>query len=208
VATGRAGGSLLEQLALEQVAIWRRRLKAGDVLWRDNVTGLVYDRGKEYNPRIVALAVERWRPSAPVVYGEGDVVNLSGLNRRLTQGGADAVIAALVGYFVEETGRLGGDAAFIRKGGDEFGLTVVGVPLRQVQAAIDRASVRVIRYLREKGLESVPHTKAGMPLGTGVRFALVEYDPRIHASANELRRDAELDVEEMKLRTGPWAKKD
>jgi len=180
------------------MALWRRRLEAGDVLWHDHITGLIYDMGKEYNPRVVELAVGRWTPSLSVVYAEGDLANLGGLNNELTQSGADRVMAYLVSVCRFEFEGFKGDVVFLRKGGDEFGLTVVGVPLDFVTAAIDKAKERVLPYLQERGLLSLPHSKANKPLGTGLRFAAVGFDPAVHRNADELRQEAEAFLEKMK----------
>jgi hypothetical protein len=190
--------SLLGALSQEQMTVWRKRLAAGDVLWHDATTGLVYDKGKEYNPRIVELAVQRWRPRMSVAYAEGDVANLSGLNRELGQSGADDVVASMIGFYKEEFLGLPGDVAFLRKGGDEFGVTTVGPRLWQVKGTIDRAARRVIAYVRKEGLDSLPHTKMGMPAGTGVKFALVQYDPRVHSNPDDLRYHTESALEKMK----------
>jgi hypothetical protein len=200
VAAGPGTRTLLQELTQEQIALWRRRLEAGDVLWRDNVTGLIYDMGKEYNPRIVELAVARWRPSVPVVYAEGDLANLGGLNKELAQSGADEVMAYLVRTYRQEFEALDADMVFLRKGGDEFGLTTVGAPLELVTAAIDKAKARVLPYLKQRGLGSLPHTKAGMPPGTGLRFAVVGYHPAIHRNAIGLQDEAESRIERIKER--------
>ncbi|MGD0093715.1 MAG: hypothetical protein ABSE73_27715 [Planctomycetota bacterium] len=190
--------TLQEELNREQMALMRKRLKSGDALWRDNVTGLIYDKGKEYNPRVVELAVQRWRPEVPVVYAEGDLANLSGLNRKLAQSGADKVMAYLVGIYRQVFEALDADVVFLRKGGDEFGLTTVGAPKDRVVLAVDNATARVLPYLKERGLDSLPHTKSGMPAGTGLRFEVVQYDPAVHRNASELLDDAEKGLEELK----------
>jgi len=145
----------------------------------------------------VELAIVRWRPDFAVLYAEGDVANLGGLNSKLTQSGADEVIKKLAGFYNDEFAKLDGDKMFLRKGGDEFGLTCVGISYENVHAAIDRAKQREVDYVRAAGLDQLMHTKMGRATGTGLIFFLVEYDGDPNT---DLRRSAEAGIERLKIK--------
>ena len=63
---------------------------------------------------------------------------------------------------------LGGTVG-VRKGGDEFGFVVQGVPQEAVDAAMLSAREQFMALAATDGLADLPHTKTGGPAGVGFR---------------------------------------
>ena len=178
-----------------------------EAIRRHPVTDLI--EGKDANKRFVDLAIEEAQAyEESAVYVEGDLRNLSGLNAKLGQTGADRVLAR-VGERMEEVLReeLGEDATLVHKGGDEFGITVTGKSKAEVDAALDRVKEEVQGIISDEALVDVEHPKKGRAPGAGVEFASVEYDRGRHRSPEELISEADQMLEKAKKREAGDAEK-
>lgn len=196
----RRGGerrSLQRRVGEEKQEELRRALEQApeESLPKHPVTGLV--EGKAANQRFVELAVEDARAGGErVVYAEGDLANLGGLNAKFGQTGADKVMRRMVKLVEDEVRRaFGEDIGFTHKGGDEFGLTVQGKTEAEVQAVLDAAAAKVKALVEAEGLAALPHTKAGRAAGTGIKFAAAEFDPKRHKGAEDVMVEAERELE-------------
>lgn len=181
----KQGPTIMDRFRKEQRPLLEKRL-AGDervrIVNRHHVTDMI--EGKAANLRLTELAIENHDPNVPVVYAEGDLKNLGGMNKRFGQHGADLHFKAMADIVRQEVEKLGGDMALTTKGGDEFGFTFKGIPKEKIDAALDAARARVEQYVKENGLEDVAHTKEGRQGGTGINFATEQFDPAIHQPAD------------------------
>ncbi len=158
------------------------------------VTGMI--EGKYATERLTEIAMDRaLREGLSVVYGEGDLANLGGLNHAFGQKGADVHLKAIADLVQEELNNLSGEVLITTKGGDEFGVIANGVSKQDLDNALRRAEQRAAEYARVNGLDTLPHTKAGRAPGVGIRFATAEYDPNLHKSVGDLLKKADKNLE-------------
>ena len=223
IESGKETPSILDRFEEEQQKRLAQR-KAGDrrvsIVNHHPVTGMM--EGKYASKRLAEFAAETAeKNNVPVVYVEGDLYNLGGLNKKFGQTGADPYFKAMADIAREEFEKLGVEIGFTTKGGDEFGFTVVGATEEQVDDVLDRIAPRVKQYIKDNNLDSIPHTKEGRNPGTGLTFAARQFSPdkyrkaaEAHRKENEIEdekdftavdawiRDTDLEVEALKEEGG------
>lgn len=198
--------SLQAQFHAEQHPLIERRL-AGDrsatITNPHPITGIT--EGEFANDRFKQLAIDQAaKTGEPVTYAAGDLANLGGINKALGKTGANEHLAAIGEILREEIGKLGENAALVHHGGDEFGVTAIGIPPAEVKAALTTAEQRVAQYATENGLDTIEHTKLNPDgtrknPGTGIVFSdPVEYSPVTHGSQAKLGATADQALEEIK----------
>ena len=138
----------------------------------------------------------------PVVYVEGDLHNLGGLNKEFGNSGADKHFKAMADIAREEFDRLGVEIGYTTKGGDEFGFTVVNATREQVDSVIEKIKSRMVQYCEEQGLDKIPHTKRGKKGGSGINFTARQFDPDEHKDVDEWIKDADRALEKDKEKGG------
>lgn len=183
VSLGKKRGALLDDFEAEQQTRLKERM-AGDrrvtVVNPHPVTGLL--EGKWANQRLAEMGVERaLGDGKKVTYVEGDFVNLGGLNNDLGQTAADNHLRAITKLFTRFVPK-NADIAMTHKGGDEYGFHFVGMSEAEVRPLLEKALPAIQAYNKKHGLDKIAHTKTGKAPGTGVTYAVEEFDGKSHRS--------------------------
>jgi GGDEF domain-containing protein len=189
--------SILDRFESEQQERLKQR-KEGDrrvsVANIHPVTGMI--EGKYANRRLAEMGMEvATENNVPVVYVEGDLYNLGGLNKQFGNSGADIHLKAMANIAREEFDKLGVEVGYTTKGGDEFGFTVVNATQEQVDAVLAKINPLIEQYVEANGLEDVPHTKTERNPGTGITFAAKQFDPSQHANVDDWISSADRALE-------------
>jgi GGDEF domain-containing protein len=137
----------------------------------DEVTG--YAGAEDRGPTVQRAIDFAKKQGENAHYVEIDVRNLGGLNNAVGKKAADGDFAVAARLIKEEMGGVGADTAFFRHGGDEMSVVAVGPGVKKadVDAAMTRAGRRFDRYIEDRGLSEIPHTKAGKGPGVGFTHA-------------------------------------
>lgn len=166
----------------------------------DSVTGLPDQRVRDQegnNPRIAMIQKAQQHVAEtgqPAHYVAFDFDNLGGLNHHLTETGANSVLKDAAQLAVGELQKVPGAQVHPgRHGGDEFNAVVVGGDPDAVRAAVDTAKTKAQALAKQKGLDTVPHTKAGRAPGIGLHAGVEEITP--DASPAVVMSGAERDLE-------------
>lgn len=114
-----------------------------------------------------------------VYYVEIDVRNLGGLNKAVGMDAANADMKVMAGIIREEMAAVGADVVCGQHGGDEMHVIAVGpgATKQAIEARMAIAQQRIAEYARARGIDGVPHTKAGKAPGVGILFAVEEATP-------------------------------
>jgi len=174
---------------------------------RDRVTGFFDARvGGDMDAYMARAADHTARTGEPAHWVAADVANLGGLNDFAGNRSdvANVHYRAMAEIMADELRASGADVVPMRTGGDELGAIVINADGAKVDAAIERAQVRLAEYARREGLAEIPHPKRSGEKGVGLHIGRASIQPG-EAPAT-VRAKAEAGVDLSKRRMGNVAR--